>query len=52
MIAVFCMLNVAPLLLSQLRAFLMMASMLSRLLCAVGPVTHAVKSSTKAIAPP
>jgi len=29
----------------------MMASMPSRLLCAVGPVTHGVKSSTKAIAP-
>ncbi|CDM38393.1 unnamed protein product [Penicillium roqueforti FM164] len=30
----------------------MMASIPSRLLCAVGPVTHAVKSSTKATAPP
>jgi hypothetical protein len=47
-IAVFCMLNIAPLLVSQWRASLIMASML---LCAVGPVTHAVRSSTKAIAP-
>jgi len=51
MIAVFSASKVAPLLLSQSRASLMMASMPSRLLCAVGLVTYAVKSSTKAIAP-
>jgi len=50
-IAVFCTLNVAPLLVSYSRASLMMASMPSRLLCDVGSVTHAVKSPTKAIAP-
>lgn len=50
-IAVFSTSNVALLLLSQSRASLIMASMPSRLLCAVGPVTYAVKSSTNAIAP-
>ena len=52
MMAVFSASNVAPLLLSQSSACLMMASIPSRVLCAVGPVTQAVKSSTKAIAPP
>ena len=52
MIAVLSTSNVAPLFLSQSKASLMKASMSSRLLCAVGPVTHAVKSSTKAISPP
>ena len=52
MTAVFSASNVAPLLRSQSSASLMMASIPSLLLCAVGPVTHAVKSSTNAIAPP
>src|SRR5947207_2437423 len=51
MIAVFSTLNVTPLLLSQSRASLMIASMPSQLLHAMGPVTHAVKSLVNAIAP-
>jgi hypothetical protein len=43
-IQVFSASNVAPLLLSYSRALLMMASILFRLPCAVGPVTNAVKS--------
>ena len=50
-ITVFFALNVAPLLLSQSSASLMIALMPSRLLCAMGPVTHVVKLSLKAIAP-
>ena len=44
--------KVAPLRFSQSSASLIIASMPSRLLWADGPVTHAVKSSTNAIAPP
>jgi hypothetical protein len=51
-IAVFSASNVAPLLLSQSRVLWIIALMPSRLCCAVGPVTYAVKSSTNAIAPP
>ena len=52
MIAVFSASKVAPLLLSQPSASTIIASIPSRLLYAVDPVTHAVKSSTKATAPP
>ena len=52
MMAVFSVSKVAPLLLSQSSAFLMISLIPSRLLSAVGPVTQAVKSSTNAIAPP
>ena len=50
--AIFSASNVAPLLFSQSIVSLIIVSMPSRLPYAVGPVTHAVKSSTKAIAPP
>lgn len=48
----FSALDVAPLLLSQFSALLIITSMPLRVLRAVEPVTEAVKSSTKAIAPP
>src|SRR5689334_7454880 len=51
MIAVLLASNVAPLLLSQSNASLIIDSTSLRLLCAVGPETQAVKSSTNAIAP-
>lgn len=44
--------KVAQLLLSRSSALLSIASILFRLVYVVGPVTHAVKSSRKAIAPP
>lgn len=52
MIAVLSASKVALLLLSQLSVSLIITSMPCRLLYAVGPVTHALKSSTNAIAPP
>ena len=52
MMAVFIASKVAPLLLSQSSASLIIASIPFRLLCAVNSVTHAVKSPTDAIAPP
>lgn len=52
MIAVFSASKVAPLLLSQSSALLIIASISSRLFYAVGPVTYAVKSSTKVTVPP
>ncbi len=51
MMAVFSISKVAPLLLSQSSAFLMISLIPLRLLSAVGPVTQAMKSSTNAIAP-